>query len=33
MDISFIFFTGVAEWYKKLGYETFMTEIFMEKQI
>ena len=33
MDISFIFFTGVAEWYKKLGYEAFMTEIFMEKQI
>ena len=32
MDISFIFFTGVADWYKKLGYETFMTEVFMEKQ-
>ena len=33
MDISFIFFTGVADWYKKLGYETFLTEIFMEKQL
>ena len=33
MDISFIYFTGVADWYKKLGYETFMTEIFMEKQL
>ncbi|MBR4777128.1 MAG: hypothetical protein IK007_05895 [Lachnospiraceae bacterium] len=33
MDISFIFFTGVADWYKKLGYETFMTEIFMEKEL
>ncbi|MBR6102890.1 MAG: GNAT family N-acetyltransferase [Ruminococcus sp.] len=32
MDISHIFFTGVADWYKKLGYETFMTEVFMEKQ-
>lgn len=33
MDISFIFFTGVADWYKKLGYEIFMTEIFMEKRL
>ena len=33
MDISFIFFTGVADWYKKLGYEIFMTEMFMEKQL
>ena len=33
MDISFIFFTGVADWYKKLGYETFMTEVFMEKKL
>ena len=33
MDISFIFFTGVADWYKKIGYETFMTEVFMEKQL
>jgi len=33
MDISFIFFTGVADWYKKLGYEIFMTEIFMEKKL
>ena len=33
MDISFIYFTGVAEWYKKLGYETFMTEVFMIKDL
>ena len=33
MDISFIFFTGVADWYKKLGYEIFMTEVFMEKSL
>ena len=33
MDISFIFFTGVADWYKKVGYETFITEVFMEKQL
>ena len=33
MDISFIFFTGVAEWYRKLGYEVFMTEVFMEKRL
>ena len=33
MDISFIYFTGVADWYKKLGYEVFMTEVFMEKQL
>lgn len=33
MDISFIFFTGVAEWYKKLGYEIFMTEIFGKKEL
>jgi len=32
-DISFIFFTGVAEWYKKLGYEVFMTEIFAKKEL
>lgn len=31
MDISFIFFTGVAKWYEKIGYETFLTEIFGEK--
>lgn len=33
MDISFIFFTGVADWYKKLGYEVFMSEVFMQKQL
>ena len=33
MDISFIFFTGVADWYKKLGYKVFMTEVFMLKQL
>ncbi len=33
MDISFIFFTGVADWYKKLGYEVFMTEVFMKKRL
>ena len=33
MDISFIYFTGVADWYKKLGYKVFMTEVFMQKQL
>lgn len=33
MDTSFIFFTGVAPWYAKLGYQTFLTEIFGEKRI
>lgn len=33
MDISFIFFTGVADWYKKIGYNTYITEIFGEKLI
>ena len=33
MDISFIYFTGIADRYKKLGYEAFMTEMFMEKQL
>ena len=33
MDISFIFFTGVADWYRKLGYEIFMTEVFMQKEL
>lgn len=31
MDISFIFFTGVARWYEKIGYESFLTEVFGEK--
>ncbi len=33
MDVSFIYFTGVAGWYKKLGYEVFMTEVFMQKPL
>ncbi len=33
MDISFIYYTGVADWYKRLGYEIFMTEVFMKKQL
>ena len=33
MDISFIYFTGVADWYKKLDYQVFLTEIFMQKQL
>ena len=33
MDISFIFFTGVASWYEKIGYKVFMSEVFMVKEI
>ena len=33
MDVSHIFFTGVAGWYEKLGYEIFATEVYMEKQL
>lgn len=33
MDTSFIFYTGVADWYAKLGYETFLTEVFGEKKL
>lgn len=33
MDISFIFFTGVADWYRKLGYEVFVTEVFGRKDL
>ncbi len=33
MDISFIFFTGVASWYEKIGYEVFMSEEFMVKDL
>lgn len=33
MDISFIFFTGVAKWYEQLGYKTFLKEIFGEKKL
>lgn len=28
MDISFIYFTGVATWYEKIGYKTFLSERF-----
>lgn len=33
MDISFIFFTGVAKWYEQVGYQTFLTEVFGEKSL
>lgn len=33
MDVSFIFFTGVAEWYEKIGYRTFLSEYFGVKQL
>lgn len=33
VDVSFIFFTGVAPWYQKIGYEIFVTEIFGEKNL
>lgn len=33
MDVSFIFFTGVAEWYKKIGYKTFLSECFGIKKL
>lgn len=33
MDVSFIFFTGVAGWYEKIGYKSFLTECFGVKQI
>lgn len=33
MDISFIFFTGVADWYEKIGYKTFLTECFGVKKL
>lgn len=33
MDVSFIFYTGVAQWYKKLGYKTFLTEHFGIKKL
>lgn len=32
-DLCFIHFTGVAEWYAKLGYETFLKEYFGIKKI
>lgn len=33
MDISFIFFTGVAKWYEKIGYKTFLSECFGIKNL
>lgn len=33
MDTSFIYYTGVADWYKKIGYQIFMTEIFGELRL
>ncbi len=33
MDISFIFFTGVAKWYEKIGYRTFLSECFGVKRL
>lgn len=33
MEVSFIFFTGVAEWYEKIGYKTFLSECFGVKKI
>ena len=33
MNVSFIYFTGVAEWYEKIGYRTFLTEYFGVKQL
>lgn len=33
MDVSFIFYTGVARWYEKLGYKTFLTEMFGVKKL
>lgn len=32
MDVSFIYFTGVAKWYEKIGYKTFLSECFGIKQ-
>lgn len=33
MNVSFIYFTGVSEWYKKIGYKTFLTECFGVKSL
>lgn len=33
MDISFIFFTGVAGWYEKIGYKIFLSEVFGVKEL
>lgn len=31
MNVSFIYYTGVADWYRKIGYQIFLSEIFGEK--
>lgn len=33
MDVSFIYYTGVAKWYAKIGYKTFLSECFGVKQL
>jgi len=33
MEVSFIYFTGVAGWYEKIGYKTFLTECFGLKRL
>lgn len=33
MKVSFVFFTGVAEWYEKIGYKTFLSECFGVKKL
>lgn len=33
MDVSFIYFTGVSKWYEKIGYKTYLSEVFGIKQI
>lgn len=33
MDVSFIYFTRVAPFYEKIGYETFLEEVFAEKRL
>lgn len=33
MVVSFIYFTGVAEWYEKIGYKTFLSECFGIKKL
>lgn len=33
MVVSFIYFTGVAEWYEKIGYKSFLSECFGIKKL
>jgi len=33
MNISFIYYTGVPHWYEKIGYKSFLSECFGEKDI